>query len=125
MSGDDEVARTLLAAIATRDYDLIAGCFADDADFRVLTPRELRTHSSAGEAAERYRLWLDDLDDFELLEQDVEKVADRTRIHYRFTGRDPEKGRRLNDHTGYAAVSGGRIASMNLACSGFRPADAP
>ena len=126
MSADHAaIARKLLTAIAARDYGVIAECFAHDADFRVLTPRELRAHTSAREAAERYRFWLDDLGDFELLERDVEEIADRTRIHYRFTGQDPEKGPRVNDHTGYAVIVNGRIASMTLTCSGFRPASAP
>lgn len=123
MTGDEPVAQRFLAAIAVRDYDAIAECFVEGADFRVLTPHELRAHTSAGEAADRYRFWLDDLDDFALVERDVEQVSDRTLIHYRFTGRDAEKGRRVNDHTGYASIAGDRIVVLTLTCSGFRPAD--
>jgi hypothetical protein len=103
----------------------LAATFASNATFDVLTPHRLRRHRSPAEAAERYRYWLDALEEFEVLESDAEPVADRVRVRYRFRGRDPEKGWQVNEHTGYAAVEGGRIASMTLTCSGFRPATMP
>jgi hypothetical protein len=125
VSADIAPGEALLAGIAARDYELIDSCFSEDASFRVLTPGPLREHQGPREAAERYRFWLDALDGFELLESDVVEIADRVRIRYRFRGRDPEKGWQLNEHTGYAAVAGGRIVSMILTCSGFRPTSAP
>jgi hypothetical protein len=117
--------RRLLDAIAARDYDAIETCFADDASFRVLTPGPLRDHEGHEEAAGRYRAWLDELEGYEVLESDVDVIADRVRIRYRFRGRDPEKGWQLNEHTGYAAVEDARIATMILTCAGFRPTTAP
>jgi ketosteroid isomerase-like protein len=119
-----ESGERLLAAVADRDYDRIASCFEEDASFRVLTPGPLRELVGPQEAADRYRAWLA-LEDFELLESDAVAIADRVRIRYRFRGRDPEKGWQLNEHTGYAAVKDGRIASMILTCAGFRPTDPP
>jgi ketosteroid isomerase-like protein len=115
----------LLEAIAARDYERIADCFADDASFRVLTPGPLRELAGPVEAADRYRAWLDALERYEVLESDAVAIADRARIRYRFRGRDPEKGWQLNEHTGYAAVRDGRIASMILTCAGFRPTSPP
>jgi hypothetical protein len=115
----------LLAGIAARDYQRIASCFAESASFRVLTPGPLREQQGPQEAADRYRFWLEPLEGFEVLEGDVVEIADRIRIRYRFRGRDPEQGWRLNEHTGYAAVAGGRIVSMILTCSGFRPTSSP
>ncbi|MFO7572471.1 MAG: nuclear transport factor 2 family protein [Gaiellaceae bacterium] len=111
----------LLEAIAARDFDGIAGCFAADASFRVLTPGPLRELTGPGEAAGRYRAWLETLEEYDVLERDAAAIADRVRIRYLFRGRDPEKGWRLNEHTGYAAVRDGKIASMILTCAGFRP----
>ena len=115
----------LLAAIRARDYAAVEACFAADALFDVLTPRQLREHASAHEAAERYRLWLAALEEFEVLDWDVVAVADRVRLRYRFRGRDPESGWQENEHTGYATVEKGRIARMNLTCAGYRPVAAP
>jgi hypothetical protein len=119
------VAERLLDAVAVRDYEAVGGCFAEDASFDVLTPHRLRRHSSAAEAAERYRRWLEPLEQFEVLEADATSVADRVRVRYRFRGLDPDKGWQLNEHTGYAAIEAGRIASMTLTCAGFRPTAAP
>jgi SnoaL-like domain len=115
----------LLSAIAVRDYEAIERSFAPDARFEVLTPHELRSHTSAGEAADRYRYWLERLEGFTVLERDAVAVADRVRIRYRFRGRDPHGGWQLNEHTGYATVESGRIVSMTLTCAGFRPTRAP
>lgn len=119
------VGKRLLGAIAERDYQAIAACFAENATFDVLTPHRLREHRSADDAADRYRRWLGTLTVFDVLEGDAEPIADRVRIRYRFRGLDPRKGWQLNEHTGYAAVEDGRIVSMTLTCAGFRPAPAP
>ena len=127
MSADElrDVGERLLAGIQARDFEQIAGCFAEDASFRVLTPGPLRELHGPTEAADRYRAWLDGLGDYEVLESDAVAIADRIRVRYRFRGRDPEKGWQLNEHTGYAAVEKGRIRSMILTCAGFRPTPAP
>ena len=125
MSADIRLGETLLAAIRELDYETIAGCFAPDASLRVLTPGPLREFAGPDEAAARFRHWLEPLAGLEFLESDVEVIADRVRIRYRFRGRDPEKGWQLNEHTAYAAMDAGRITAMNVTCTGFRPTSAP
>ena len=115
----------LLAGIAERDFERIAACFGERSRFDVLTPRELRKHRGPAEATERYRFWLEPLEEFVLLEGDVVEIADRIRIRYLFRGRDPDKGWQLNEHTGYAQVEDGRIRSLTLTCAGFRPTTGP
>jgi hypothetical protein len=121
------VADTLLAAIAARDYDAIARCFAAEAQFLVLTPKpQLREHTGPAEAARRFRRWLDQLDPFVVLAADSEVIADRVRIRYRFRGRDPDKGWQENEHTAYARIDrDGLIALLTLTCAGFRPLPDP
>ena len=125
MSAAASVAGALLDGIAERDFERIERCFADDASLRVLTPGPLRELTGAKEAAGRFRFWLDSLEEFELLDGDVEEIADRVRIRYRFRGRDPDKGWQLNEHTGYGKVQDERIVSLNVTCTGFRPTPAP
>lgn len=120
-----EVGGRLLDAIAARDYSRIEECFSENTSLRVLTPGPLREFDGAADAAGRFRFWLETLEEFELLDGDVEDIADRVRIRYRFRGRDPEKGWQLNEHTGYAKVRHGRIRAMNVTCAGFRPTKAP
>jgi hypothetical protein len=126
VSDRTEPGKELLAGIAERDYARIAACFADRASFDVLTPKPLlREHSGPEEAAERYRFWLDSFEQYELLDGDVVEIADRIRVRYRFRGKNPAKGWQLNEHTAYAQVEDGRIRSMTLTCTGFRPTPAP
>ena len=112
----------LLDGIGNRDFARIEGCFAPDAVLRALTPHRLRERQGPREIADQYRFWLAGLDDFELLAAETEPVADRTRIRYRFRGRDPAKGWQENEHTAYAELSGNAIVALNLSCAGFRPA---
>jgi hypothetical protein len=122
---DEAVLDALLAAIRERDFERIETCFAPDARLRVLTPHQVRDLTGAEDATGRYRAWLETLDPFELLEGDVDGIADRVRIRYRFRGHDPAKGWQLNEHTGYAAVVDGRVSALNVTCTGFRPTPAP
>jgi len=114
-------ARRLLDGIAARDFDAIAASFAADASFRVLTPHAVREHSGAVEAADRFRTWFGAMEDFELVDSDVERIADRVRIRWHTRGRDPEKGPQENEHTGYAELDErGQIVALNVSCAGFR-----
>jgi hypothetical protein len=120
---DTSIAEELLRAITARDGSAIARCFAPDALLRALTPHQLREEKGPDAIAARYSLWLDSLEPFGVVSSDVEQIADRVRLRYRFGGRDPEKGWRENEHTAYAEVLEGRIAALNLSCAGFRPAE--
>ena len=51
---------------------------------------------------------------------DVEPVADRVRLRYRFHGAATPEGLQ-NEHTAYATVAKGRVVALNLSCAGFRP----
>lgn len=115
----------LLEAIAARDFDAIAGCFADGACVRILTPRSLRELTGRQEAVERFRAWFGEMEEFELLSADVAVIADRIRVRWHTRGRDPEKGWQENEHTGYAEVQDGLIATLNVSCAGFRPVEKP
>lgn len=121
---DTSVVEALLRAIEARDTERIAACFAPDAKLRVLTPRELRELAGPAEIEARFRAWLS-LEPFTVTDGDVVQVADRVRLRYRFHGRDAEKGWQENEHTGYATVVDGRIAALNVTCSGFRPMEPP
>ena len=122
---DTAVVGELLEAIRARDTGRIAACFTTDARLRARTPHELRELDGPDAIADRYRRWLEPLESFALVSGDVEPVADRVRLRYRFRGRDPVKGWQENEHTAYAAVVEGRVAALNLSCAGFRPSEPP
>jgi hypothetical protein len=118
---DTAVVDELREAIVARDVDRIAACFAPDARLRALTPHRLREEVGPDAIAGRYRAWLA-LESFAVTSSDVEPIADRIRLRYRFRGLDARKGWQENEHTGYAAVADGRVVALNLSCAGFRPA---
>jgi hypothetical protein len=114
--------RRLLDAIGARDFDEVAACFAAEASIRILTPRGLRELTGPKEAADRVRAWFEEMGSFELVDSDVEPIADRIRIRWHTIGRDPDKGWQENDHTGYAELDErGSIVALNISCAGFRP----
>lgn len=119
------VVRELLDAIRARDLQGIAACFAPDARLRALTPHQLRELDGPPAIADRYRRWLEPLESFALVSGDVEPIADRVRLRYRFRGWDPVKGWQENEHTAYAVVVDGRVETLNLSCAGFRPSEPP
>lgn len=122
---DTAVLSKLLDAIGARNLEGIAGCFAAHARLRALTPHELRVEDGPEEIAARSGAWLGSLESFAVTSSDVERIADRVRVRYRFHGRDPEQGWQENEHTACAPVVGGRIAALNVSCAGFRPAEPP
>jgi hypothetical protein len=122
---DTAVVWELLEAIRARDVGRIAACFAPDARLRALTPHELRELDGPDAIAHRYRRWLEPLESFDVVSGDVEPIADRIRLRYRFRGRDRVKGWQENEHTAYATVTKGRVEALNLSCAGFRPSEPP
>ena len=107
-----------LAAVAVRDWDALAACFAPHARLRMQSPGPLRDEEGPEAIAGRYDAWFGDLEGFELREHDRAAIGDRVRVHYAAAG-----GGKLTDHTGYLAVEDDRIAWLVMSCSGFRPID--
>jgi peptidoglycan/xylan/chitin deacetylase (PgdA/CDA1 family) len=118
-----DVASGFLEALSRRDYDGLASRFKEDGRMRGLVPPGLREAEGREAIAERFRIWNDDAEDWELLEADSENMADVVRIRWRVASTDPELGRTVYEQTAYAEIDEGGIAWMNLVCSGERPID--
>jgi hypothetical protein len=115
------VGERFLEALGRRDYIDIASCFAHDATLRAIVPPGVREDDGADAIAARFRLWTEEIDDYELVERSVDGFADVLRIRYAARGIDPELGLCTFEQTAYAEVEGGRITKLRLACSGDRP----
>jgi hypothetical protein len=120
---DVQAVQRFLDALATRDWAGIEVCLAPDAQLRALVPSALREAEGAKAIVARFRLWFDDLADFQLLESAVEEMADRVHVRYRLAGTDPEDGRVVAEQQSYFVFEDGLIAAINSVCSGFRPAE--
>ena len=70
------------------------------------------------------RRWFEESDDIEALEGlECDAFADRERVGYRFSVRNPD-GRFLVEQQAYLSARDGRIGWMRVVCSGFRPVTA-
>jgi hypothetical protein len=111
------------AALAAKDSDRILELMHPEIDFRAMTP------SRFWEAADReavlsvlLRQWFEDSDEIEALERlESDAFADRERVGYRFSVRNPD-GRFLVEQQAYLSERDGRIGWMRVLCSGYRPA---
>jgi hypothetical protein len=111
-----------LDAIGRRDFSAIESLIADDARVRALLPGgpvELAGSAGAGAA---FRRWFGDVEEFELLDTELGSVADRLRMSWRCRIRwAGEDFARMIEQQAYAKVVDGRIAVIDMLCSGFRP----
>ena len=99
---DHSVGHRFLRAIAERDWE------------------SLERLSAAGQVS----VWFKDADVHEVLESDVEVIADRLRVRYRVRNHEPE-GWFLAEQQAYLTTGPKGIEACNLICSGFLPIAAP
>lgn len=112
-----------MSAIVDHDWAGVASCFEPDAHFRAVVPNEerpFRDYVGGAAAADQIRKWFGDADVTELVDSEVEEVADRIVIRYRIHEHEPD-GWYLVGQMAYATPGERVFARMNLACSGFRP----
>jgi hypothetical protein len=111
-------------ALAAKDFVRIQALMHPELDFRGMTP------GRSWEAADPQRLvddvlvkWFEPSDEIEALDRlETDTFADRARVGYRFTVRNPD-GRFVVEQQAYIAEHDGRIGWMRVLCSGFRPVD--
>ena len=116
----NELAQQLVAGIAAQDEAAIAACFAEDAQFRALSPPGLRERSGAAEVGALIAMWYRDSTVLKLAETGAHQIGDRLHISYRFTGVENDEPYVVEQHL-YCTVRDGKIEQADLLCSGFRP----
>jgi hypothetical protein len=105
-----------VAGIAARDEDVIAACFAADAEFRALIPPGVRERKGAAEAAALIAAWFRDSTELDLVEKRADRVGDRIHISYRFVGVEEGQPYIVEQHLN-CAVSDEKIQRADLLCS--------
>jgi hypothetical protein len=124
MSQPDTLGAQYARALAAKDFARISELFHPEIDFRGLTPRKLWEAGDGDEVISGVlREWFDDSDEIESLDRlESDAFADRERVGYRFSVRNPE-GRFLVEQQAYLSERDGRIGWMRVVCSGYRPVD--
>ena len=118
---DIQVGARFLDALTRRDYDALGACFAADGKLRGIVPPGLREALGREAIVERFRIWTEDIADYEIDESDAAPFADLLRLRWAIKGVDPEIGLNAYEQTADAEIVDGEIVHMRLACSGHRP----
>jgi TusA-related sulfurtransferase len=110
----------VLRALVACDFGALASCLDEHIRFRALLPSGLREVDGAGAAASCFREWFGAADRLELLDGDVEPVAQRVHLSWRLKVHEPRRRRLIEQHA-FATVRDDRIVALDLVCSGFQP----
>ena len=119
-------AGSLVEGLAAQDFAELGGALAADACLRALLPSGLREWAGAEAIADRFARWFGNTEDFELVEAAVGEVGGRLHLHWRLRLRAERLGRGwfTVEQQAYAdADESGRIARLDLLCTGYRPED--
>jgi hypothetical protein len=123
-SGDDlAIARTLLTAITRRDELALLRLFAPDVWFRALVVREVLERHDALGAVAIYHGWFGRAEAFDVLGTSLAPAVSRSHLSYRVRLRPdwaPDVWHVI-EQSGYVRVRDGRIARLDLVCTGFVP----
>ncbi len=112
-------ATAIAAAVAGRDTDQLAAAVTDTVRLRALLPGGPIEEHGRDAVVARVGGWFSGMDAVRLVESAGEPVADRLLIHYRLDVA------RHGIHwactqTSICKLDGGRLATIDLLCSGFR-----
>ena len=118
------LAGAFLQGLADQDFDAITGTLAAGARLRALLPKGLREWTGGEEIAGQFARWFGDTGDFELVEATLGEVGGRLQLRWRLRLRAERLGAGwfTVEQQAYAdAGEDGRIARLDLVCTGYRP----
>ena len=112
-------AAAIAAAVAGRDSVQLAAAVTDTVRLRALLPGGPIEEHGRDAVVARFGGWFADMDTVGLVESAGEAVADRLLIHYRLDL--AQRGTRWAcTQTSVCKTVDGRLATIDLLCSGFR-----
>ena len=116
--------RRFVDAIVRRDWDALRSCLDPDIRFSAVIPKDnpFRQQHGAADTTAQLQAWFRNADTMELLDSDIDVVADRVKIAYRIREHEPD-GWHLVEQVAYATPGAQGFRFLNLVCSGFRPVD--
>ncbi len=118
-SSATELDHTLVTALAEMDFDRLAETLAPDVRMRALTPPGPVELYGATVAAARFAAWFAG-SELEILRFGSDDVVDRLHIFYRIRVKRPGDSSKIVEQHLFCTVDGGRIAALDLVCSGLR-----
>jgi len=115
-----EIGAAFLRALTSRRFAEGRTLLAEDVRFRMLVPPGVMSESDADATMGRFAGWFGDADQFEVEASSSGEVEERPAITYRFRLHDADGWRVIEQHLMLDVSSDGRIAGIDLLCSGFR-----
>jgi hypothetical protein len=113
------LATAVAAAVADRDSSRLAAAVTDNVRLRALLPGGPIEEHGRDAVVARFGGWFAGLDAVGLVESAGQAVADRLLIHYRLDL--AQRGTRWAcTQTSICKIDDGRLATIDLLCSGFR-----
>jgi len=113
------LATAIAAAVADRDSAGLAAAVTDTVRLRALLPGGPIEEHGRDAVVARFGRWFADMDTVDLAEAAGEQLPGRLLIHYRLDL--ARRGTRWTcTQTSICKIVGGRLATINLLCSGFR-----
>jgi TusA-related sulfurtransferase len=120
MTPESSVADAFIDALVRRDFDALEATLDPAVQFRALVPGENVSVTSAADAVACYRRWFGDKTDVEILDRQVQRLVDTWHLSFRARLKKKEQPHVVAQSL-YGIVEDGRFATLDLACSGFRP----
>jgi SnoaL-like domain len=124
-SSATELGDALVAALAERDFDRLAGTLAPDVHMRALIPPGPVELSGAEPASARFATWFGGSEGLELVRTGSDEIGDRLHVFYRLRVKRPGDSWTVIEQHLFCALDEGRITALDLVCSGFRPDPRP
>jgi hypothetical protein len=118
------LAGVFLQGLADQDFAALVGTLAADARLRALLPKGLREWNGGEEIAGQFARWFGDTVDFELVEAALGEVGGRLQLRWRLRLRAERLGAgwfTVEQQAYGDAGEDGRIARLDLVCTGYRP----
>ncbi|QDP97399.1 hypothetical protein FOE78_17040 [Microlunatus elymi] len=129
LNGDNVVAggavgTAFAQSLAIKDASALRALFADEVDFRAMTPRRHWNATTPNEVIDDIVLgcWFEPQDKIiELVAVDTDSFADCDRLSYRLLLSNPDGDYLVEQQAYFTVTDGGKINWMRVICSGFRP----
>jgi TusA-related sulfurtransferase len=120
-TGPRDVAAAFLDALAAREFTTARSVLAEDVRFRMLVPDGLMTDEGAEATIGWFRSWFAEADPFEVDAASAEEVEGRAAVTYRLRLHRANGWHLIEQHLMLDVDADGRVAAIDLLCSGFRP----
>jgi len=119
-------AGSFLEGLAAQDFARLGDALTANVRLRALLPGGPREWAGAEAIATQFACWFGETEDFELVDAGIGEVGDRLHVHWRLRLRAERLGAGwfIVEQQAYAKTAdGGRIARLDLLCTGYRPED--